>query len=67
MDMAVERIDDLVPGKPVQGIGRDDEFADGKWLVGVHEHGGTMRNAARTFALHASWSEAIVVYPERFG
>ena len=27
-----------------------------------HGHGGTMRNAARTFALHTQWPEAIVVY-----
>jgi polyhydroxybutyrate depolymerase len=29
-----------------------------------HGHGGTMRNAARTFALHSQWPEAIVVYPQ---
>lgn len=29
-----------------------------------HGHGGTMRNAARTFALHTRWPEAIVVYPQ---
>jgi polyhydroxybutyrate depolymerase len=29
-----------------------------------HGHGGTMRNAARTFAIHWHWPEAIVVYPQ---
>jgi len=29
-----------------------------------HGHGGTARNAARTFALHRHWPEAIVVYPQ---
>jgi len=29
-----------------------------------HGHGGTARNAARSFALHRHWPEAIVVYPQ---
>jgi polyhydroxybutyrate depolymerase len=29
-----------------------------------HGHGGTMRNAARTFALHTHWPESLVVYPQ---
>jgi len=29
-----------------------------------HGHGGTARYAARTFALHRHWPEAIVVYPQ---
>ena len=29
-----------------------------------HGHGGTMRHAARTLALHPLWPEAIVVYPQ---
>jgi polyhydroxybutyrate depolymerase len=29
-----------------------------------HGHGGTARNAARSFALHRYWPEAIVVYPQ---
>ena len=29
-----------------------------------HGHGGTARHAARTFALHRHWPEAIVVYPQ---
>jgi len=29
-----------------------------------HGHGGTMKNAARTFAVHTHWPEAICVYPQ---
>lgn len=29
-----------------------------------HGHGGTMRNAMRSFGLHKIWPEAIVVYPQ---
>ncbi|MBI1325339.1 prolyl oligopeptidase family serine peptidase [bacterium] len=29
-----------------------------------HGHGGTMRNAMRTFGLHKLWPEAVVVYPQ---
>jgi len=29
-----------------------------------HGHGGTMRNAARTFNLHTLWPEAVIVYPQ---
>lgn len=29
-----------------------------------HGHGGTMRNAARSFAMHQQWSAAIAVYPQ---
>jgi polyhydroxybutyrate depolymerase len=29
-----------------------------------HGHGGTMQHAARTFALHTLWPEALVVYPQ---
>jgi polyhydroxybutyrate depolymerase len=29
-----------------------------------HGHGGTMRHAARSFALHTHWPEAVVVYPQ---
>lgn len=29
-----------------------------------HGHGGTMRNAARTFRIHEHWPEALVVYPQ---
>lgn len=29
-----------------------------------HGHGGTMRNAARTFRMHEHWPEALVVYPQ---
>lgn len=29
-----------------------------------HGHGGTARNAARAFALHTHWAEAVVVYPQ---
>jgi polyhydroxybutyrate depolymerase len=29
-----------------------------------HGHGGSMRNVARSFALHTLWPEAIVVYPQ---
>lgn len=31
-------------------------------VFGFHGHGGNARNAARTFALHTHWPEAIVVY-----
>lgn len=29
-----------------------------------HGHGGTARNAARSFSMHTHWPEAIVVYPQ---
>lgn len=29
-----------------------------------HGHGGSMRNVARSFALHTLWPEALVVYPQ---
>jgi polyhydroxybutyrate depolymerase len=29
-----------------------------------HGHGGTARNAARTFGIHTHWPEAVVVYPQ---
>ena len=29
-----------------------------------HGHGGSMQQAARSFAMHAAWPEAIVVYPQ---
>jgi polyhydroxybutyrate depolymerase len=29
-----------------------------------HGHGGTMQNAARTYATHTLWPEALVVYPQ---
>jgi polyhydroxybutyrate depolymerase len=31
-------------------------------VFAFHGHGGTMRNAARTFSYHTQWPEAIVVY-----
>lgn len=31
-------------------------------VFGFHGHGGTMRNAARSFRIHELWPEAIVVY-----
>lgn len=37
--------------------------AEGSPLVfGFHGHGGNMRNAARSFEMHAQWPEAVVVY-----
>ncbi len=33
-------------------------------VFAFHGHGGTMRNAARTFAFHERWPEAVVVYPQ---
>jgi len=33
-------------------------------VFAFHGHGGTMRHAALSFALHAHWPEAIVVYPQ---
>jgi polyhydroxybutyrate depolymerase len=33
-------------------------------VFAFHGHGGSMQNAARTFALHRLWPEAIVVYPQ---
>jgi len=33
-------------------------------LFAFHGHGGSMQNAARTFAYHTRWPEAIVVYPQ---
>jgi polyhydroxybutyrate depolymerase len=33
-------------------------------VFGFHGHGGSMRNAARSFRIHTLWPEAIVVYPQ---
>ena len=33
-------------------------------VFAFHGHGGTMNNAARTFAYHTLWPDAIVVYPQ---
>src|SRR5882672_8838523 len=33
-------------------------------VFAFHGHGGTMNNAARTFAYQALWPDAIVVYPQ---
>ncbi|MBI5387981.1 MAG: prolyl oligopeptidase family serine peptidase [Verrucomicrobia bacterium] len=33
-------------------------------VFAFHGHGGTMHHAARTFAYHARWPEALVVYPQ---
>lgn len=33
-------------------------------VFGFHGHGGSMRNAARSFRLHEVWPEAVVVYPQ---
>ncbi len=33
-------------------------------VFGFHGHGGTMRNAARSFRLHELWPEAVIVYPQ---
>ena len=33
-------------------------------VFAFHGHGGTMRNAARSFAFHERWPEAVVVYPQ---
>ena len=33
-------------------------------VFAFHGHGGSMNNAARSFAYHAQWPEAIVVYPQ---
>ena len=33
-------------------------------VFGFHGHGGSMRNAARSFRLHELWPEAVVVYPQ---
>jgi polyhydroxybutyrate depolymerase len=39
--------------------------SDGAPLVfAFHGHGGTMRQAARSFPIHEKWAEAIVVYPQ---
>lgn len=35
-------------------------------IFAFHGHGGSMRQAARMFDLHARWPEAIVVYPQGF-
>ncbi len=37
---------------------------DSPLIFGFHGHGGTMRYASKTFALHKLWPEAIVVYPQ---
>lgn len=31
-------------------------------VFGFHGHGGSMRNAARSFGMHTNWPEAVVVY-----
>ena len=33
-------------------------------VFAFHGHGGTAKNAARTFDLHTQWPEAVVVYPQ---
>jgi polyhydroxybutyrate depolymerase len=33
-------------------------------VFAFHGHGGTMRHAARSFAFHERWPEAVVVYPQ---
>lgn len=33
-------------------------------VLAFHGHGGSMRNAARSFSYHTHWPEAIVVYPQ---
>ena len=33
-------------------------------VFAFHGHGGSMRNAARSFGFHTRWPEAIVVYPQ---
>jgi polyhydroxybutyrate depolymerase len=33
-------------------------------VFGWHGHGGSMRNAARSYHVHALWPEAVVVYPQ---
>ncbi|HVL39941.1 MAG TPA: hypothetical protein VM328_11180, partial [Fimbriimonadaceae bacterium] len=33
-------------------------------VLGFHGFGGNMRNAARSFAIHYHWPEALVVYPQ---
>lgn len=33
-------------------------------VFAFHGHGGTMQHAARTFAFHEVWPEAVVVYPQ---
>lgn len=33
-------------------------------VFAFHGHGGSANNAARSFAIHDAWAEAIVVYPE---
>lgn len=33
-------------------------------VFAFHGHGGNMRNAARSFAMHQQWAEAICVYPQ---
>lgn len=33
-------------------------------VFAFHGHGGTMRQASRTFAFHREWPEAVVIYPQ---
>lgn len=37
---------------------------DAPLVLAWHGHGGSMRQAARSFAIHGAWPEAIVVYPQ---
>ncbi|MEQ1823943.1 MAG: prolyl oligopeptidase family serine peptidase [Fimbriimonadaceae bacterium] len=37
---------------------------DAPVVIGFHGHGGGSRQAARSFGIHQSWPEAIVVYPQ---
>jgi polyhydroxybutyrate depolymerase len=56
----------------VDGVAREalvclpSKPADGKppLVFAFHGHGGTMRHAARSFAFHERWPEAVVVYPQ---
>jgi polyhydroxybutyrate depolymerase len=68
----------LLPGDPerkeltVDGVAREalvaapskSTDAPPPLVFGFHGHGGSMRNAARSFRLHELWPEAVVIYPQ---
>jgi polyhydroxybutyrate depolymerase len=64
---ALERITVTVDGVTREALVHVPErpATNGSPVVFVfHGHGGSMRNAARSFALERHWPEAIVVYPQ---
>lgn len=53
---------DGVTRKALVHVPESAKTADSPLVFVFHGHGGTMRNAARTFRIHTLWPEAVVVY-----